>query len=104
MHPKAPPRSPTHGRVARGAAAVAALGASLSLVGWAFDVPALRSVLPGLPSMAPNTAVGLLLAAGALWLLCVSAGGAPSQGARLGGTVASAAVTALGIVTLAQRL
>jgi len=35
-----------------------------------FDVPVLKSVLPGAVEMTANTAVGLVLAACALFILC----------------------------------
>ena len=38
------------------------------LLGWAFDIPILKSLLPGLATMKPLTALGLLLAAVALGL------------------------------------
>jgi two-component system, sensor histidine kinase and response regulator len=42
----------------------------LVLVGWALDIEALKTVLPGLKAMNPGgTAVGFLLASAALWLL-----------------------------------
>jgi PAS domain S-box-containing protein len=41
--------------------------AALALVGWQFDVPSLRSSLPGQTSMNPVTAVSLILASAALW-------------------------------------
>lgn len=40
----------------------------LVLVGWTADIPALKSVAPGLVTMKPNTAVGFFLAGMALWL------------------------------------
>ena len=49
--------------------AEAALAGILVLVGWWRDVATLKSVLPGLPRMVPNTALGLTLAGIALWLL-----------------------------------
>ena len=38
------------------------------LLGWTFGIAALKSLLPGLVTMKPLTALGLLLAAAALWL------------------------------------
>ena len=42
------------------AAASVALGVA-GLLGWAFNVPALKGALPGLTSMKPNSALGLVL-------------------------------------------
>ncbi|MGB3203063.1 MAG: GGDEF domain-containing protein, partial [Nodosilinea sp.] len=38
------------------------------LAGWEWAIPWLKSGLPGLPTMRPNTALGVLLAGTALWL------------------------------------
>ncbi|HEX4336395.1 MAG TPA: PAS domain S-box protein [Polyangiaceae bacterium] len=38
-----------------------------ALIGWLFDVPLLTSVHPSLPSMKPNTAVGLTMLGAAVW-------------------------------------
>ena len=53
----------------------AAAAASLStlmgiavLAGWAFDVPAMRSVIPGAVEMKANTAVGLIGTSAALMM------------------------------------
>jgi PAS domain S-box-containing protein len=87
--------TPSHARLVAGcrafaqaaAAGVAAVGC-LVLAGWAFDVEALRSVLPGLTAMNPGgTAVALLLAGGSLW---VQAG--PGGGRRLGRALAAGVV------------
>ena len=49
--------------------AIAVAGIScLVLLGWAFHIPALLSVLPGLVTMKVNTAMGLAFAAISLWL------------------------------------
>ena len=46
----------------------AAIGVA-TLIGWALDVPVLKSVIPGMVSMKPNTAVGIILAGLSLALL-----------------------------------
>jgi signal transduction histidine kinase len=39
------------------------------LLGWRLDIKFLYSVIPGLPAMVPNTALGLIFSGIALWLL-----------------------------------
>ena len=41
----------------------------LVLVGWTFNLPTLRSVLPGQPQMVPNTALAFIMAGLAVWIL-----------------------------------
>ncbi len=56
--------------LARIASGLVVLVSLLVLVGWALDIEALKTVLPGLKAMNPGgTAVGFLLASAALWLL-----------------------------------
>lgn len=43
--------------------------ACLALGGWAMDNHVLKSVLPALPPMRPNAAIGLILGSASLWLL-----------------------------------
>ncbi|HSK44392.1 MAG TPA: GGDEF domain-containing protein [Candidatus Binatia bacterium] len=53
--------------VPRMAECIAASLAILALAGWILRLPALTSIMPGLVSMKPNTAIGFLLLAGALY-------------------------------------
>jgi signal transduction histidine kinase/CheY-like chemotaxis protein len=79
---------------------IVVLVGGLALVGWQLDVETLKSVLPGRVAMNPLTALGLLLAAGSLWLL--DAGGAAAvrhvwslRAARITASV----VLTIGVVT-----
>ncbi|HET9714107.1 MAG TPA: sensor histidine kinase, partial [Pyrinomonadaceae bacterium] len=49
-------------RVTKAASGLAVLVSSLVLLGWTFNLPILRSVLPGQPHMVPHTAVAFILA------------------------------------------
>src|ERR1700744_1710755 len=55
--------------VVRGAVVIICLAAVATLSGWAFGIPALRSLIPGAVQMKVNTALALLLAGIALHLL-----------------------------------
>src|SRR2546421_11671345 len=53
-------------------AAASALGIGVSclvLTGWAMNLSALRSVVPGQPQMVPNTAITFILASVSVWML-----------------------------------
>lgn len=56
-------------RLTSGFAAVVAVTGFLVLWGWAFEVSALKSLLPNLATMKPLTALSFLLAGVALWAL-----------------------------------
>jgi PAS domain S-box-containing protein len=96
--PLTDPRSPRL-KFAQLACALSALMSLVVLAGWALDLPALRSVLPGAVQMKANTALGLLAGSAALWLRTRAS---PSAGRWASGL--SAAVALLGLVTLAEYL
>ena len=77
----------------------AALGV-IVLAGWAFDLPLLKSVLPGAVEMKANTAMGLVLAGSALFIF----GDRPSPPHQRLAQVLALAVGALGLATLGQYL
>lgn len=76
-------------------ALAAACTGAVGFAGWVFDLPALRSVLPGAVEMKVNAAVGLVAAALALALV------AQRPGSRSGWALALG-VAALGLATLGQ--
>ena len=78
----------------------AAIGVAV-LVGWALDMPALRSVIPGAVEMKANTAIGLLLCAAALVLLSAAN---PAVSQRTVGVALASCVVALGAATLSQYI
>jgi PAS domain S-box-containing protein len=80
------------------AIAVLALGC-LILYGWALDVEALKSIIPGLVSVKPNAALGLAFSGRSLWLL--RPGEARARGARMANFLA-VVVAFLGAATLGE--
>src|SRR3954469_12494009 len=80
----------------RGAALVSIAIAVSALAGWALGVDALKSVMPREAPVEANTAVGIALAAGALWAMLASA--TPQRR----DVFVAATVFVLGLVTLSQ--
>ena len=73
----------------------------LVLVGWAFDLAALKSVLPGLATMKANTALGFILAGVSLWLLGTEQA---NQRTRCIAQACAGIVALLGLLTLSEYL
>jgi PAS domain S-box-containing protein len=71
----------------------------LVLAGWAFEVPSLKSVLPGAVQMKANTAVCLILSGAALFM---AESGRASPGLRRVTLLMALIVAALGFGTLSQ--
>lgn len=80
------------------AVASAALGAAV-LVGWALDIPVLKSISPAFISMKSNTALGFLTSGLALWLLYPQT---VRVGRRRLGRIAATIPTLIGLLTLAE--
>jgi PAS domain S-box-containing protein len=79
-----------------GVAAMVAGG--LTLLGWQFELPALRSMLPGWVAMNPATAVCFILAGLALWLI---ARGDRGPGIRYAAELCAVLVACIGAAKLA---
>ena len=100
------PQSPLHVTAGMGvvlvrlAAVLAALLGIVVFAGWLFDLPLLRSVLSGAVEMKANTAVALVLAGIALYVL----GGRPSPALQRFSLALALVVGALGCATLGQYL
>jgi PAS domain S-box-containing protein len=87
------------------ASAVVVLVGLLVLGGWALDVAALKSLLPNLATMKPNTAFAFCLAGLSLWLLRAEwSGGSRSSLKRGLGQLCALIVLLLGLLTLSEYI
>src|SRR2546421_6643571 len=92
----------TLGLVPVAASLMTLLLACFSLIGWLFNLALLRSVFSGWPNMVPNTALGLIITGGALWLLHNAL---PSeQWKRRVAQIGAALVVLLALLTLGEHL
>lgn len=83
------------------AALAAAVGALLVLFGWAQGITALKTPNPEWASTKPNSAIGLLLCAASLWLLCAR----PTGRRRVAiGKVLAAVAVLIAVLTLFEDL
>ena len=86
-------------RIVGACALIAAAIAASGLIGWLFNLPAVRSLLPHAVEMKANTAVALLIASASLWARSV----AHPMPRRLG-VLLAVAVALIGAVTLIEYL
>ncbi len=82
-------------------AALLAFSGCLVLAGWAFDIPALKSIRSGFTTMKPNAAVAFVLAGAALWLIQIHP---PGGRARRLATLLAGLVALLGAATFAEHV
>ncbi len=85
--------------VPQAASALTITGGALVLIGWIFDIVALKGVLPSLPTMKVNTAIGFILCGVALW---TTQGGREAWPRRLVGQACCVVVLLLGVLTLGE--
>ena len=76
----------------------------LVLVGWHFDIAILKSVLPGLGTMKPNTALGMVLLGISLFLARPRVIDSPAPVQRRLARSLAVAVLMLGLLTLVQTV
>ncbi len=86
------------------ASAAAVFVGSLALLGWLLGIPTLTSVLPGLATMKPNTALCFVLVGVSLWLSQLRAGelNNPPVLKMRGARILSGVVALVGLLTLAE--
>ena len=75
--------------------------ACLVLTGWAMNLSALRSVVPGQPQMVPNTAITFILASVSVWMLWREK---ISQRAYRLTWICAVAIVLIGLLTLVEYL
>lgn len=96
----------SYGLFSQAAGAATVFVGSLALLGWLMGIPALRSILPGLATMKPNTALCFVMVGVSLWLIQWRFGeqGSPRSGRIQAARVLSGVVELLGLLTLGEFL
>ena len=89
------------GRFSRAASLAAVAAGILVLTGWALDIAVLKSVVPGLAGMEPNTALAFVLTGLSLWMLQRQHAG---RVARIAAIAGAALVAAIGALSLGEDL
>ncbi len=93
--------APSFQVIPRATSGLAILVSCLVLLGWTFNLPTLRSILPGQPQMVPNTAVTFILASVSLWLFWREK---RNQGFSFVAWICALAVILIGLLTIGEYL
>lgn len=95
------PRPEVVASVGRAISMLVMLVGALVVAGWAFDVPALKSILPNLSTMKPNTALAFVLIGASLRLSLM---GPADRRARTTAVILAGLVALLALLTLGEYI
>src|SRR5258706_3083889 len=99
INPSTPIRIASMKSFSRAASMITILVGGLVLLGWAFDISLLKSIIPGFASMKANSSLGFILAGLALWQLLRAPA---TQQARYVIQVLAFGIALLGLLTLCE--
>jgi PAS domain S-box-containing protein len=83
--------------IAKGSGILVAIIGGVVILGWIFDIPTLKSILPTWVTMKANTAIGFILSGVTLWSLSLPQRRSPRYSSLL-----AAVVLGIGLLTLIQ--